>query len=569
LFSKRKIINVIFLTIMVMILTQSSFVNGSTYEDSHPLRISQTKKVVFAQNNGYFSPTNAYSDLNDTFIAHGYDVEEIITGINATVLASTSILFVNTYQNDSFSANEITAIENFVYSGGGLIISFAGGGLDLGCKITNSLGILGNNDLEVYPHPITANIPVPIIATNSGYRNITLSASAQTIVSTDPGSDSPNATMIATNYYGEGKIMASTVATIWNNTVFANGGNDNLIENYLKWFEDDGIKNFVFAENNGYFSPTNASSELAHYIASFGYIITELIDQDPTETILSSTDILLINSYQETSGYSTDSLTAIEEWVANGGALIVVFRGIATDFGLHMYTIGQPDLLYTNETYHIFYHPVTSGITNITKSVQGSVAEFDLAESATVIVSTTANSTNPERPIIAVNNYDEGKVMASAIPLWDKNFDFDENKELMKNFIDWVTINTTTPSPWISTHPDISYNESSVGNNLTWTMESYYPYYFALLLDGEDYLSGTWSSLPLMVNIDGLLTGNYTFTIHIYDHYGRTASDTVLVTVTQVTGTTTTTSAPFSFLGTLLGVSMVISVTFYRRRKRN
>ena len=234
-----------------------------------------------------------------------------------------------------------------------------------------------------------------------------------------------------------------------------------------------------------------------------------------------------------------------------------------------MYTIGQPDLLYPNDTYHIFYHPVTNGITNITKSIQGSVAEFDLAESATVIVSTTADSTNPERPIIAVNNYHDGKVMASAIPLWDENYDFDDNKELIKNFIDWVSINTTTPSPWISNHPDISYNESTVGNNLTWTMESYYPYYFELLLDGEEYLSGAWSSLPLTVNVDGLLTGNYTFSMNIYDHYGRTASDTVLVTVTQVAGTTTTTSAPFSFLGTLLGVSMVISLTFYRRRKRN
>lgn len=554
---------------MVMMLTQSSFVNGSAYEDSHPLRISQTKKVVFAQNNGHFSPTDAYSDLNDTFIANGFDVEEIITGINATVLASTSILFVNTYQNRSFSANEITAIENFVYSGGGLIISAVGGGLDLGCKLTTNLGTVQNNNLDVYPHPITADIPVPIIDPLFGYFNITLSASAQTIVSTDPSSDNPNATMIATNYYGEGKIMASTIGAIWDNTYYSDGGNDNLIENYLKWFEDDGIKSFVFAENNGYFSPTDAYNELAYYIASFGYIITELIDQDPTETILSTTDILLINSYQETSGYSSDSLTAIEEWVANGGALIVAFRGIATDFGLHMFTFGEPDQLFPNDTYHIFYHPVTSGITNITKSLAGDVAEFDLAESATVIVSTTADSTNPDRPIIAVNHYDDGKVMASAIPLWDENYDFDENKELIRNFIDWVTINTTTPSPWISTHLDISYNETSIGNNLTWTMESYYPYYFELLLDGDDYLSGTWSSLPLMVNIDGLLTGNYTFTIHIYDHYGRTASDTVLVTVTQLTGTTTTTSAPFSFLGTLLGVSMVISLTFYRRRKRN
>jgi hypothetical protein len=579
LITKRKISIAFSLTLILLILAQLSAGKGVTQEFAEANEVSETKKITFTNNNGYFSPSSAYSQMAAYFIANGYVVEEVTSEINDSVLADTSILFVNAYQVSGFDVNETTAIEAFVESGGGLIMSTSGGGLDFGLKLYSSLGIISTHTLGSYPHPVTVNSPLPIIDTASGVSDLILNGTAQAVVTTDASSTLPNTTIVATNFYGEGKILVSTVATIWDNNYWNDGGNNDLIANYLAWFETEGVRNFVFAENNGYFSPQAAYGELALYMAEMGYSITELIDQDPTEELLSTTDILLINSYQELSGYSTESEAAIEEWVTNGGSLIVVSRGIAIDFGLHLYTFGMPELLYDNDSYHIHYHPVTAGVTDVTVISNSAVAKFDIVDTATVVVSTTATSNTPERPIIAVNHYEKGRVMGCAVStIWDENFGFTQNKDLIKNFVDWATVNTTTPYPWISDPSDASYEEGSVGNNLSWMMGSYYPYYYKIFLDGSEYLSGTWSSYPVTVNIDGLLAGTYTFTIHIYDHYGRTVVDSVTVTVSEVpdttpTSTTTTTDAtngstPYSFLAAITGIGMVSILGFYKRRKK-
>lgn len=559
--------------------------NNDLFENYlHWFETKGVKKVLFARNNGYFSPSNAYSQMAALFDTHGYFVEEVQSEINETILAGTSILFVNTYQVSAFSQIEIDAIESFVYSGGGLIISAVGGGLDFGVKTSSNFELINSHTLEMYPNPVTANIPTPIISTSSAIYDLILNETAQAVVTTDASSTLPNETIIATNVYGEGKIMVSTVGTVWVDSYWFDGGNNDLIENYLRWFEMDGVKNFVFAENNGHFSPVDAYGELANYLAGFGYIITELIDQDPTEELLSTTDIMLINSYQELSGYSAESEAAIEEWVTNGGSLIIVARGISIDFGLHLYTFGKADLLFDNDSYHIHYHPVTTGVTDIVVEHHSGVSKFDVGETATVVVSTTADSNSPERPIIAVNNYANGRVMGCAVStIWDENYGFNQNKDLIKNFIDWSTTNTTTPIPWISSPNNVTYDEGAAGNNITWTMGSYYPYYYQIFLDDILYQSGTWSSYPLLVVIDGLPAGTYTFSIHIYDHYGRTVMDSVDVIVNEVvvtdpttttttlettTSGTTTESTPYSFLAMILGLVIFSSFVFYKRRNR-
>ncbi|MHA2033617.1 MAG: DUF4350 domain-containing protein [Candidatus Kariarchaeaceae archaeon] len=547
--TKRKITLIFSLTLIIMILSQPSSVNGVTQEPSEANKVSEGNKVVFTRNNGYFSPLNAYSQMVSYFTAEGYTVEEVQSEINETVLADTSILFVNAYQTSAFDQNETEAIESFVHSGGGLIMSSVSGGLDFGVKTSSNLGLISTHTLEIYPNPVTANIPIPIIDGASGIFDIILNGTGKAVITTDPSSTLPNQTIIATNFYGEGKILVSAVGTIWADTYYNDGGNNDLIENYLQWFETDGVKNFVFAENN----------------------------QDPTEELLSTTDILLINSYQELSGYSSESEAAIEEWVTNGGSLIIVTRGIAIDFGLHVYTFGMPELLYDNDSYHIHYHPVTAGVIDVEVVAHSGVTKFDVAETATVVVSTTATSNTPERPIVAVNHYHKGRVMGCAVAsMWDENYSFNQNKDLIKNFLDWSTVNTTTPYPWISSPPDVDYDEKSVGNNLSWTMGSYYPYYYQIFLDGAPYQSGTWSSYPIMVTIDGLSAGTYTFSIHIYDHYGRTVVDTVVVTVHEVADplttttseTTTNVSTPFSFLATILGIVMVSLLGYYKRQRK-
>jgi uncharacterized membrane protein len=544
---------------------------------------TKSKKVVFSRNGGHFSPSDAYSQMAALFQSYDYRVEEIMTEINDTVLEHTSILVVNAYQTTNFNQSEITAIEEFVFKGGGLIMSADGGGLDFGVKLSSNLGLLDTHTLETHPHPITANLPLPIISGSSSLFDIELNGTGQVIISTDPGSTNPNTTIIATNFYGEGKIMVSAVGTVWDDANWNDGGNDNLIENYISWFESNGVKNFVFTDNNDYFSPRNAYRDLAFYVAEFGYQTYELIDEEPTEELLDTTDILLINTYQEFDAFSPESEAAVENWVSNGGSLIVITRGISISFGLHVYNFGLTDSLYENDSVHIHYHPVSANVIDVALTPYSSIAKFDVDDTATIVVSTTAESNTPNRPIIAVNHYGQGRVMGCSVgAIWDRNSDFDQNKGLIKNYLDWISVNTTTASPWISEHTDLSYDEGSLGNTLSWTVSSYYPYYYQILLDDVEYNTGSWTLYPISVNIDGLSDGEYKFSIQIFDHYGRTNVDTVLVTVNEMTGSDTTTSSetsdptttesssstPYSAIAMIAALGIISILGGYKRRKK-
>ena len=284
-----------------------------------------------------------------------------------------------------------------------------------------------------------------------------------------------------------------------------------------------------------------------------------------------------MNEYQVLTTYSIECQAAIEDWVANGGALIIAMAGIYTlDLGFQMYVYGGPSNgLYDNDSYTIYSHPVTAGITDIEVSHGSGASNFILGSSATVVVSTTFDSNSPNRPIIVVNNYEKGKVMGCAAGgLFDENGVFSQNKELIKNFIDWTTTNTTTPIPWISSPSDISYIEGSAGNTITWTMGGSYPYYYQIFLDEVLYQSGAWSTYPLTVTVDGLSIGTYNFTIHIYDHYGRTVMDSVNVVVNSsvVNDTTTTTvettssETPFSFLA-MISALLIFSLFIATKRR--
>ena len=91
-------------------------------------------------------------------------------------------------------------------------------------------------------------------------------------------------------------------------------------------------------------------------------------------------------------------------------------------------------------------------------------------------------------------------------------------------------------SPDLSSPTDITYEESSTGNEIIWTVGDVNPDVYNILLDGSEHTSNTsWTNGTITINIDGLSIGTYTFTIYIYDVDNNMASDTVVVTVFRET----------------------------------
>lgn len=104
-------------------------------------------------------------------------------------------------------------------------------------------------------------------------------------------------------------------------------------------------------------------------------------------------------------------------------------------------------------------------------------------------------------------------------------------------------------SPIIDNPDDIEYMEGSMGNTIVWSPFDLNPTSFQVLRDGMVIASDIWNGSIIEVDVDGLLSGTYNYTLIVFDILDNWTSDTVLVTVTATTTTTvptTTTSTPTS-----------------------
>jgi len=86
-------------------------------------------------------------------------------------------------------------------------------------------------------------------------------------------------------------------------------------------------------------------------------------------------------------------------------------------------------------------------------------------------------------------------------------------------------------------HPaDITYEEGSTGNNIIWHPEDAEPSSYSIASNETLVESGPWDGGNISVTVDGLSLGVYLYTCSVNDTVGQSASDTVMVTVTEEEG---------------------------------
>jgi hypothetical protein len=97
-----------------------------------------------------------------------------------------------------------------------------------------------------------------------------------------------------------------------------------------------------------------------------------------------------------------------------------------------------------------------------------------------------------------------------------------------------VTDQTNPTITDVSNIPD--YIEGTTGNSISWTITDNYPAEYNITVNSVLLSNTTWtSSLPLVINIDGLSTGVYNYTIIAWDQSGNFIIDSVIVTVNDET----------------------------------
>ncbi|MFX1512350.1 MAG: Ig-like domain-containing protein [Promethearchaeota archaeon] len=97
-----------------------------------------------------------------------------------------------------------------------------------------------------------------------------------------------------------------------------------------------------------------------------------------------------------------------------------------------------------------------------------------------------------------------------------------------------VTITADFTAPSVSSPSDVSYEEGSTGNEITWTITDSNPDKYNVTRNGIVVQSGLYASgVLILINIDGLSIGSYTYKIGANDTFGNYATDIVIVKIVK------------------------------------
>ena len=131
-----------------------------------------------------------------------------------------------------------------------------------------------------------------------------------------------------------------------------------------------------------------------------------------------------------------------------------------------------------------------------------------------------------------------------------------------------VTVEDTT-APVLNSPQDISYEQSTTGYNITWTVVDANPNACIIYRNGIEIASGVWSSaIPITINVDGLLIGSYDYTIVVSDMYGNSISDTVIVTVSNNNSpdNPASTDASFPLFAPVIAIIAIAVIVVLKRK---
>ncbi len=120
--------------------------------------------------------------------------------------------------------------------------------------------------------------------------------------------------------------------------------------------------------------------------------------------------------------------------------------------------------------------------------------------------------------------------------------------------------------PSVTSPDDISFTEGASGLNVSWVLTDANPSTYSVFKDDSLIESDVWmAGVEVIIDIDGLLSGVYTYTIVVHDEANNLAIDTVIVTVLEVTPTstipTTTTTSTSTTSTTTVTTSTAVSTS--------
>ncbi len=338
-----------------------------------------------------YSPSNYFSDLKAILEERGYILHENNSGVLNRDLAAYDAVVVNlgSAWSSAYTTAEADAIQNYVNDGGGLIIMgdntiCPNGNINPVAQrfgTTAGVGSINSTIPNLTPHLIFDNVSMLTFAAGGA-----LSAVAPSRV---VGRDSSARAGVNVANSGAGKVVAIGDVNVWDNSRINAGEKDLTREGSEAAAGINTVDNRNFATNtfdwvtslrgtilwdtsNGIYlgySPSNYYRNLVTDLGSWGYTVDENSSGVLNVNLFKYVAIVVNLGSSWNSAYSSAEADAIEDFVEDGGGLIVMgdnsicpngnINPVAQRFGT---TTGGSPYIYniTNLTPHHIFNEVTT-----------------------------------------------------------------------------------------------------------------------------------------------------------------------------------------------------------------
>jgi len=179
---------------------------------------------------------------------------------------------------------------------------------------------------------------------------------------------------------------------------------------------------------------------------------------------------------------------------------------------------------------------------------------------ATSLGGMTASAEENQSTIVLAN---DGRTLFTGYLIDQFQGDFDnstyvDNIELWMNELGFMYYDR----PMINHPDDVTYMETETGNEISWTPAADAgPWEYVVRENGSIIESGHWSGGSITINVDGVNASITDYQLTVFDRLGYSASDLVILNVTEYVATTTGTGAPLDpMLLIIIGVGAVIVI---------
>ncbi|MHA2359253.1 MAG: DUF4350 domain-containing protein, partial [Candidatus Thorarchaeota archaeon] len=527
-----------------------------------------------------------YYTWRDALEASGYTFDKLYPSTSGNLTSSNLAgydMLVIPMSEDNYTSSEVSAVSSWVSNGGGLLV-FGDNTYDLADKQEQNK-ILG-------PFDLWNNYTVGLTATIDGFETHPLIEGCTSLSFVNPGAlnhtgaaypiwyDTNGNTGVVGQDYGNGRVILTGDLDFLGHTQIGSLDNLQFGINVANWLTASQAR-VLYYTNEISFGYGMTPGELALKDLGVDYYMTTTSSALNMSLQMYSWDLVIIDA-PWLPGF-TAYMDDINAYLDTGGKLIMSFYYANTvpdhpmwsriGFGVAGNIPNLPPMYIWEGSHGVFNTPNNYNAANFTPTTDYG----DEGDNLTVYSNATA--LGGLSPSVQSSNASivlglDGRVLYNAYLIDELQDDFDDST-YMDSYELWENEIAFMLQPTIDNPADLTYEEETTGHSIDWNPSSDRPWNYVIERDSVTVDSGSWNGGPLSIGIDGLANGTYVYEITVFDNVGYSASDSVLVNVTEPAPTTPTTGpgipldpTTLLIIAAVAGVVIVIVIVVVIRKKK-